>query len=59
MTYAETQSEAVTPVNTQWPDIEDIRMLTFDLFPRDPKFRRDSPVFSDNMPKLFQGQQKL
>uniref|UniRef100_A0A8C5CN96 GREB1-like protein n=1 Tax=Gadus morhua TaxID=8049 RepID=A0A8C5CN96_GADMO len=50
----ETQSEAVTPVNTQWPDIEDIRMLTFDLFPRDPKFRRDSPVFSDNMPKLFQ-----
>uniref|UniRef100_A0A8C5C4G4 GREB1-like protein n=1 Tax=Gadus morhua TaxID=8049 RepID=A0A8C5C4G4_GADMO len=54
----ETQSEAVTPVNTQWPDIEDIRMLTFDLFPRDPKFRRDSPVFSDNMPKLFQEPQE-
>uniref|UniRef100_A0A8C4ZCY2 GREB1-like protein n=1 Tax=Gadus morhua TaxID=8049 RepID=A0A8C4ZCY2_GADMO len=44
----ETQSEAVTPVNTQWPDIEDIRMLTFDLFPRDPKFRRDTGLlYSD------------
>ncbi|CAL8280576.1 unnamed protein product [Lota lota] len=47
-------SEAATPVNTQWPDIEDIRMLTFDLFPRDPKFKKDSPVYSDKMPKLFQ-----
>uniref|UniRef100_A0A8C7TA42 GREB1-like protein n=1 Tax=Oncorhynchus mykiss TaxID=8022 RepID=A0A8C7TA42_ONCMY len=36
---------------TQWPDIEEIRKLPFDLFPRDPKFRRASTVYSDKMPK--------
>ncbi|CAL8345117.1 unnamed protein product [Merluccius merluccius] len=46
-------SEVAMPVNSQWPDIEDIRKLTFDLFPRDPKFRKASPVYSDKMPKLF------
>ncbi|KAG7278413.1 hypothetical protein CRUP_038576 [Coryphaenoides rupestris] len=49
----EMQSEVATPVSTQWPDIEDVRQMTFDLFPRDPKFRKASPVYSDKMPKLF------
>ncbi|XP_076000900.1 GREB1-like protein [Genypterus blacodes] len=46
----EETSEVTTPVNTQWPDIEEIRKLPFDPFPRDPKFRKASPVYSDKMP---------
>ncbi|XP_029581156.1 GREB1-like protein [Salmo trutta] len=44
-------SEATPPASTQWPDIEEIRKLPFDLFPRDPKFRRASAVYTDKMPK--------
>uniref|UniRef100_A0A3B3XTP2 GREB1-like protein n=1 Tax=Poecilia mexicana TaxID=48701 RepID=A0A3B3XTP2_9TELE len=50
-------TDATTPANTQWPDIEDIRKLPFDPNPRDPKFRKASPVYSDKMPKLFKGQE--
>ncbi|XP_014889939.1 GREB1-like protein isoform X2 [Poecilia latipinna] len=46
-------TDATTPANTQWPDIEDIRKLSFDPNPRDPKFRKASPVYSDKMPKLI------
>ncbi|KAM4728331.1 GREB1-like protein isoform 2-T3 [Anableps anableps] len=49
----EETTDVTTPANTQWPDIEDIRKLPFDLNPRDPKFRKASPVYSDKMPKLF------
>uniref|UniRef100_A0A8C7TJ17 GREB1-like protein n=1 Tax=Oncorhynchus mykiss TaxID=8022 RepID=A0A8C7TJ17_ONCMY len=35
---------------TQWPDIEEIRKLPFDLFPRDPKFRRASTVYRGSCP---------
>uniref|UniRef100_A0A674E403 GREB1 like retinoic acid receptor coactivator n=1 Tax=Salmo trutta TaxID=8032 RepID=A0A674E403_SALTR len=42
---------ATPPASTQWPDIEEIRKLPFDLFPRDPKFRRASAVYTDKMPK--------
>ncbi|XP_016097088.1 GREB1-like protein [Sinocyclocheilus grahami] len=35
----------------QWPDVEDIRKLPFDLYPHDPKFRYASPVYADRMPK--------
>ncbi|XP_062337035.1 GREB1-like protein [Osmerus eperlanus] len=38
------------PVSSQWPDIEEIRKLPFDLFPRDPKFKSVSPVYTDKMP---------
>lgn len=51
-------SEATPPASTQWPDIEEIRKLPFDLFPRDPKFRRASAVYTDKMPKGLKGQQK-
>ncbi|XP_038859134.1 LOW QUALITY PROTEIN: GREB1-like protein [Salvelinus namaycush] len=45
-------SEATPPARTQWPDIEEIRKLPFDLFPRpDPKFRSASSVYTDKMPK--------
>ncbi|XP_041752358.2 GREB1-like protein [Coregonus clupeaformis] len=44
-------SEATPPASTQWPDIEEIRKLPFDLFPRDPKFRRASAVYTDKMQK--------
>ncbi|XP_055359708.1 GREB1-like protein isoform X3 [Betta splendens] len=47
----EETSEVTTPVITQWPDIEEVRKLPFDPCPRDPKFRRASPVYSDKMPK--------
>lgn len=50
-------SEVTTPVNTQWPDIEEVRKLPFDPYPRDPKFRKASPVYADKMPKCLKGQQ--
>ncbi|KAF7664564.1 hypothetical protein LDENG_00172890 [Lucifuga dentata] len=49
----EETSMVTTPVNTQWPDIEEIRKLPFDPFPRDPKFRKASPVYSDKMPNCL------
>uniref|UniRef100_A0A673L8E1 GREB1-like protein n=1 Tax=Sinocyclocheilus rhinocerous TaxID=307959 RepID=A0A673L8E1_9TELE len=39
----------------QWPDVEDIRKLPFDLYPHDPKFRYASPVYADRMPKSLNG----
>lgn len=39
----------------QWPDVEDIRKLPFDLYPRDHKFRYASPVYTDRMPKTLNG----
>uniref|UniRef100_A0A8C2BSJ2 GREB1-like protein n=1 Tax=Cyprinus carpio TaxID=7962 RepID=A0A8C2BSJ2_CYPCA len=36
----------------QWPDVEDVRKLPFDLYPHDPKFRYASPVYANRMPKL-------
>ncbi|KAK7945463.1 hypothetical protein WMY93_001191 [Mugilogobius chulae] len=42
-----------SPGNTLWPDIEDIRKLSFDAFPRDPKFKKASPVYSEKMPKCL------
>ncbi|TRY68187.1 hypothetical protein DNTS_006982 [Danionella cerebrum] len=32
-----------------WPDVEDIRQLTFDLYPHDYKFQYTSPVYADGM----------
>ncbi|XP_077374607.1 GREB1-like protein [Festucalex cinctus] len=47
----EETSEVATPVNAQWPDIEDMRKLPFDPNPRDFKFRKASPVHCDKTPK--------
>ncbi|XP_030017074.1 GREB1-like protein isoform X3 [Sphaeramia orbicularis] len=51
------EEEEETPVsasvNFQWPDIEGIQRLPFDPYPRDPKFRKASPVYSDKMPKCL------
>uniref|UniRef100_A0A3Q3MQX2 GREB1 like retinoic acid receptor coactivator n=1 Tax=Mastacembelus armatus TaxID=205130 RepID=A0A3Q3MQX2_9TELE len=52
----EEMSEVTTPVNTQWPDIEEVRKLPFDTCPRDPKFRKASPVYSEKMPKCLKGE---
>ncbi|XP_041805365.1 GREB1-like protein isoform X3 [Chelmon rostratus] len=49
----EETSEVTTPVKTQWPDIEEVRKLPFDPYPRDPKFRNASPVYADKMPKCL------
>ncbi|XP_041659055.1 GREB1-like protein [Cheilinus undulatus] len=49
----EETSEATTPVNTQWPDIEEMQKLPFDPNPRDPKFRKASPVYTNKMPKCL------
>ncbi|XP_028974599.2 GREB1-like protein isoform X2 [Esox lucius] len=43
-------SEAVPQACPQWPDIEEIPKLPVDLFPRDPKFRRASAVYTAKMP---------
>lgn len=50
--------EVTTLGNTQLPDIEEVRKLPFDPYPRDPKFRKASPVYTDKMPKCLKGQQK-
>ncbi|XP_061653191.1 GREB1-like protein isoform X1 [Phyllopteryx taeniolatus] len=47
---AEETSEVATPVNAQWPDVEDMRKLPFDPNPRDSKFRKASPVHCDKTP---------
>lgn len=39
----------------QWPDVEDIRKLRFDLNPRDHKFRHASPVYTERKPKTPNG----
>ncbi|XP_069548353.1 GREB1-like protein isoform X2 [Brachyistius frenatus] len=49
----EANSEVATPVNTQWPDIEEVRKVPFDPNPRDPKFQNASPVYSDKMPNCI------
>ncbi|XP_072297007.1 GREB1-like protein isoform X3 [Eucyclogobius newberryi] len=49
----EEEITVTSPGNTLWPDIEDIRKLSFDSFPRDPKFTKASPVYSEKMPKLL------
>lgn len=46
-------SEVTTPVNVQWPDIEEVRKLPFDPCPRDPKFRKASSVYTDKMPRCL------
>lgn len=51
-------AEVTASVNTQWPDIEEIRKLPFDPYPRDPKFRGASPVYTYKMPKSLKGQQE-
>uniref|UniRef100_A0A6Q2ZFC1 GREB1-like protein n=1 Tax=Esox lucius TaxID=8010 RepID=A0A6Q2ZFC1_ESOLU len=43
----------------QWPDIEEIPKLPVDLFPRDPKFRRASAVYTAKMPNGLKGQQQI
>ncbi|XP_034743382.1 GREB1-like protein isoform X2 [Etheostoma cragini] len=43
-------SEVTTLVYTQLPDIEEVQKLPFDPYPRDPKFRMASPVYTDKMP---------
>uniref|UniRef100_A0A8C7YA57 GREB1 like retinoic acid receptor coactivator n=1 Tax=Oryzias sinensis TaxID=183150 RepID=A0A8C7YA57_9TELE len=37
--------------NSQWPDVEEIRKMPFDPSPRDPKFRKASPVYSPRIPR--------
>uniref|UniRef100_A0A8C1JM53 GREB1-like protein n=1 Tax=Cyprinus carpio TaxID=7962 RepID=A0A8C1JM53_CYPCA len=49
------KSKAPPASGPQWPDVEDIRKLPFDLYPRDPKFRYASPVYADRMPKTLNG----
>ncbi|XP_029109413.1 GREB1-like protein isoform X2 [Scleropages formosus] len=39
--------------DTQWPDVEVFQKMPFDLCPRNPKFRRASPVYCKNMPKTL------
>lgn len=58
MFWSPEASEATAAANAQWPDIEEIRKLPFDPNPRDPKFRKTSPVYTERMRKDSKGQQK-
>ncbi|MBN3321258.1 GRB1L protein, partial [Atractosteus spatula] len=51
-------SEFTQPATDQWPDVETIRKMPFDLLPRDPKFRHSSPVYTDKPNKSLQGYHK-
>ncbi|XP_066575361.1 GREB1-like protein isoform X1 [Amia ocellicauda] len=44
-------SEGNQPLGDQWPDIEVIQKMPFNLLPRDPKFRFATPVFTETLPK--------
>uniref|UniRef100_H2U8H3 GREB1 like retinoic acid receptor coactivator n=1 Tax=Takifugu rubripes TaxID=31033 RepID=H2U8H3_TAKRU len=48
----EEEEEGEPQLNTQWPDIEEIRKLPFDPNPKDPKFRKISPVYTERMLKV-------
>ncbi|XP_065124131.1 GREB1-like protein [Paramisgurnus dabryanus] len=39
----------------QWPDVEDVRKMRFDLYPRDYKFSHASPVYTEGTPKTLNG----
>lgn len=56
--YLPIETSISSPVNTMWPDIEEILKFPFDFFPRDPKFKKASPVYSEKMPKCLKGLQK-
>ncbi|XP_062413830.1 GREB1-like protein, partial [Pungitius pungitius] len=49
----EETSEVAALVKTQLPDIEEVRKLPFDPYPRDPKFKKASPVYTDRRPKIL------
>lgn len=51
-------SEVATLVKTQLPDIEEVRKMPFDPYPRDPKFKQASPVYTDKKPMVLTGQLK-
>ncbi|KAL2097317.1 hypothetical protein ACEWY4_006524 [Coilia grayii] len=51
---AEGSGETPTTV-TRWPDVEEIRKMPFDPYPRDPKFRNSSPLYSEKMPNKPKG----
>lgn len=53
------KSKVPTASEPQWPDVEDIRKLPFDLYACDPKFRYASPVYADRMPKRLNGTELL
>ncbi|MGH0145150.1 UNVERIFIED_CONTAM: hypothetical protein FKN15_025062 [Acipenser sinensis] len=48
-------SELTQPSNDQWPDIEVISNMPFDLRPHDPKSRHTSPVYTEKPTKSLQG----
>lgn len=54
----EEETSISSPVNTMWPDIEEILKFPFDFFPRDPKFKKASPVYSEKMPKCLKDSKK-
>ncbi|XP_028831473.1 GREB1-like protein isoform X2 [Denticeps clupeoides] len=47
--------EGAPSSSIKWPDVEYIRKLPFDLYPRDYKFRNTSPVYAENMPMNTKG----
>uniref|UniRef100_A0AAQ4PIB2 GREB1 like retinoic acid receptor coactivator n=1 Tax=Gasterosteus aculeatus aculeatus TaxID=481459 RepID=A0AAQ4PIB2_GASAC len=49
----EETSEVATLVKTQLPDIEEVRKMPFDPYPRDPKFKQASPVYTDKKPMVL------
>ncbi|XP_058871640.1 GREB1-like protein isoform X3 [Acipenser ruthenus] len=51
-------SELTQPSNDQWPDIEVISNMPFDLRPHDPKSRHTSPVYTEKPTKSLQGYNK-
>ncbi|KAK6491099.1 GREB1-like protein isoform X3 [Huso huso] len=51
-------SELTQPSNDQWPNIEVISNMPFDLRPHDPKSRHTSPVYTEKPTKSLQGYNK-
>ncbi|XP_041102098.1 GREB1-like protein [Polyodon spathula] len=51
-------SELAQPSSDQWPNIEVISSMPFDLRPHDPKSRHTSPVYTEKLTKSLQGYNK-
>lgn len=49
-------SEITQSSNDHWPDIEAFSKITFDLIVHDPKYDSVSPVYTEQMSRVKQGQ---
>lgn len=53
------ENEIAPAGSDQWPDIEIVRKMNFDLSVHDPKYVLMSPVYTEQLQKIKQGEGTL